>query len=377
MRTTLALLRQTVESHVIERMLRRRCVFLIGFMATLLVWAAPHPAAAPPTTAQSVPEQSFVAQSTLTEVRRRGVVRCGVNEGLPGFGEKAKNGQWVGFDVDFCRALAAAIFNDPSKVVFTPVSAANRFSLLVSGAIDVLSRDTTWTLSREAGLEIEFPVVTYYDGQGFMVRKSSGIKSIADLKGATICVPSATTTQLNLADYFAAHHMDYREIDFATPADATKAYADGRCIAITADKSQLYADRTLLADPAEHVILPETISKEPLGPAVRAGDDRWLNIVKWTFYAMVDGEELGIGQKSVGEAMASEKAPVRRLLGTYGALGEALGLTNDWAARILREVGNYGEVFNRNLGRGSKLGIPRGLNRLWNKGGLQYSPPFI
>ena len=310
-------------------------------------------------------------------MRERGVVRCGVSEGLPGFAEKDKNGRWVGFDVDLCRALAAAIFNDPLKVAFTPVSAENRFSLLVSGAIDILSRDTTWTLSREAGLGIEFPAVTYYDGQGFMVGQSSGIKSILGLEGATICVQSATTTQLNLADYFKYHHKDYRELDFTTPADAIKAYADGRCVAITADTSQLYSDRTQLPDPAEHVILPEMISKEPLGPAVREGDDRWLNVVKWTFYAMVSGEELGIGQKSFDEQVASEQAPVRRLLGTYGALGEALGLTNDWAARILREVGNYGESFDRNLGQGSKLGIPRGANQLWTKGGLQYSPPFI
>lgn len=377
MRTTPALVRQTVQSLTVARMPLRRCAALIAVMGILLVWAASRPAAAPPPAVPPPPEQSLVAQSTLAEVRQRGAVRCGVSEGLPGFSEKDKNGEWRGFDVDLCRALAAAIFNDPSKVVFTPVSAENRFSLLVSGAIDVLSRDTTWTLSREAGLDIEFPVVTYYDGQGFMVRKSSGIKTIADLKGATICTPSATTTQLNLEDYFKTHQMDYREIDFTSPADASKAYADGRCIAITADTSQLYSDRTRLPDPSEQIILPEMISKEPLGPAVRAGDDRWLNVVKWTFYAMVDGEELGIGQNSVAEAMESDAAPVRRLLGTYGALGEALGLSNDWAARILREVGNYGESFDRNLGKGSKLGIPRGINQLWTKGGLLYSPPFI
>ncbi len=373
----MALVRQTAESLVVEHILQCRFIVLTAVIGILLVWTTPDLAAAPSTTAQSVPAQSIVAQSTLTDVRQRGVVRCGVSEDLPGFAEKQENGEWVGFDVDLCRALAAAIFNDPSKVAFTPVSAQNRFSQLVSGSIDVLSRDTTWTLSREAGLGIEFPVVTYYDGQGFMVRESSGIKSVLGLKGATICVPSATTTQLNLADYFRYHHMDYRELDFTSAVGAEKAYADGRCDAITADTSQLYADRTLLPHPAEHVILPEMISKEPLGPAVREGDDRWLNVVKWTVYAMVSGEELGIGQQSVGEAMASENASVRRLLGTYGALGEALGLTNDWAVRILREVGNYGESFDRNLGKGSKLGIPRGLNQLWNKGGLLYSPPLI
>lgn len=363
-------------------MLPRRSVILIAAMATLLVWTTPRSVAAPATTApataaQSVPEQSVVAQSTLADVRRRGMVRCGVNEDLPGFAEQQKDGQWAGFDVDLCRALAAAIFNDPSKVAFTPATAQNRFSLLVSGEIDVLVRDTTWTLSREAALGLEFPVVTYYDGQGFMVHKSAGIKSIADLKGAAICVPSETTTALNLANHFRDHNLDYHEVDFSTPADAMKAYADGRCVAISADTSQLHSDRSRMPDPDQHIILSETISKEPLGPAVRSGDDLWLNVVKWTFYAMVAGEELGIGQTTIDAAMKSEDAPVRRLLGTYGALGEALGLTNDWAARILRHVGNYGESFDRNLGPGSKLGIPRGLNQLWNKGGILYSPPFI
>lgn len=316
------------------------------------------------------------AAATLQSVKERGEIRCGVSEGLPGFSAKDEKGVWRGFDVDLCRALAAAIFDDPAKVTFTPLSTESRFASIVSGAIDVLSRNTTWTLSREAGLGIEFAAITYYDGQGFMVRKSRGAASIVDFSGAKICVQSSTTTQLNLEDYFRGKNIEYSELALPTASAAVKAYADGRCDVLTSDVSQLYAERILLETLDEHTILPDIISKEPLGPAVRAGDDQWLNVVKWAHYAMVNAEELGITQSTLAQAMTSEKAEVRRFLGIYAALGQALGLTNDWAARIVRHVGNYGESFERNLGKGSKLDIPRGLNRLWNDGGLQYAPPM-
>lgn len=318
-----------------------------------------------------------VAQETLASVRQHGTIRCGVSQGLPGFSAQDATGGWTGFDVDLCRALASAIFDDPSKVTFVPLSAKDQFVPLVSGTIDVLSRNTTWTLAREAGLGIQFATVTYYDSQGFLVHKSRGVTSATQLNGTNICVQNGTTNQLNLADYFRNNNMDYHEVALDTAADAVKAYTDGRCDALASDVSQLYAVRVLMQSPDDQVILPDTISKEPLGPAVRNGDDRWLNVVKWTHYAMVNAEELGVGQQTIDQQMSSQKAAVRRLLGTYAAMGEALGLTNDWALRIIRHVGNYGEVFERNLGSGSPLAIPRGLNRLWRDGGIQYAPPIL
>jgi general L-amino acid transport system substrate-binding protein len=289
---------------------------------------------------------------------------------------KDERGQWSGFDVDFCRAIAAAIFDDPSKVVFTPLSTEKRFVALASGDIDVLSRNTTWTLTREAGLGMEFSAVTYYDGQGFMVRKSRGVSSLPQLADSKICVDSNTTTELNLQDYFHIHNINYQELAFPTVGDAISAYDEGRCDVLTGDRAELHAERLQLKTPDDHVILSDVISKEPLGPAVRAGDDQWLNLVKWTHFAMVNAEEEGVSQKTLPQAMESEKAHIRRLLGEYAALGEVLGLSNDWAARIIRHVGNYGEVFDRNLGKDSRLAIPRGLNRLWTDGGLQYAPPM-
>ena len=338
--------------------------------------------AAPPAAAQTAPSQvtraaqQALPQTTLNKIRERGSVSCGVSDHLPGFSDQDEKGVWTGFDVDFCRALAAAIFDDPSKVVLIPVSAETSFAPLVAGTIDVLSRNTTWTLGREAGFGIQFPTVTYYDSQGFMVRKSRDATSARDLDGAKICVARSTTTELNLADYFRANRLNYTGVPLATGAEVVKAYDDGRCDAVTGDISQLHAARLLLRAPDDHVILPDTISKEPLGPAVRDGDNQWLNLVKWTHFAMVDAEELGVTQKTLAESMASGDAEVKRLLGTYGALGEALGLTNDWAARIIRHVGNYGETFERNIGSGSRLAIARGMNRLWNDGGIQYAPPI-
>jgi general L-amino acid transport system substrate-binding protein len=316
------------------------------------------------------------AQTTLQAVKARGEVRCGVSEGLPGLSARDENGQWSGFDVDMCRALAAAIFDDPTKVAFTPLSTEKRFAALASGEIDVLSRDTTWTLTREAGLGMEFAAVTYYDGQGFMVRKNRGATSVAQLDGAKICVDSNSTTQLNLEDHFHVNRIKYEEVAVPTVREAVRAYDEGSCNVLTGDVVQLYSERLQLKQPDEHVILSEVISKEPLGPAVHQGDDQWLNLVKWTHFAMVNAEELGVSQKTLSQATESDKAEIRRLLGIYAALGEALGLSNDWAVRIIRHVGNYGEVFERNLGSGSNLAIPRGLNRLWTDGGLQYAPPM-
>ena len=316
------------------------------------------------------------AQKTLNAVKARGEVRCGVSGQLPGFSAKDAKGVWTGFSVDVCRALAAAIFDDPSKVVFTPLTVETGFGPLVSGDIDVLARANSWTLAREAGLGIQFAYVNYYDGQGFMVRKSRGVASARDLNGTKVCVQRESTSELNLADYFRANQLNYEEIALPNEREVVTAYDEGRCDVVSSDISRLHSERLDLKAPAAHVILPDAIAKEPLGPAVRNGDDQWLTVVKWTHFAMVDAEEQGISQKTLPEVMNSERARTRRLVGSLAALGEALGLSNDWATRIIHHVGNYGEVFDRNLGAGSRLAIPRGLNRLWTEGGLQYAPPM-
>jgi general L-amino acid transport system substrate-binding protein len=309
----------------------------------------------------------------LKTVKDRGALVCGVSQGLPGFSNPDDKGNWSGLDVDFCKAIAAAIFNDPGKVKFTPLSAKDRFEALKSGDIDVLARNTTWMLSRDA--QFGFSVVNYYDGQGFMVRKALKVNSALELNGASVCTQTGTTTELNLADYFRANNMRYEVIAFGSSDETVKAYESGRCDVFTSDASQLYSEKLKLANANDHVILPEIISKEPLGPAVRRGDDQWFNVVKWVHYAMLNAEEFGISTKSLDEAMKSNQPEIRRLLGLEGNFGEQLGLTKDWVARIIRHVGNYGEVFERNVGAGSKLGISRGLNRLWTKGGIQYAPP--
>src|SRR6187431_1458263 len=313
---------------------------------------------------------------TLKTIQSRGVLNCGANGNLAGFGLPDAQGNWTGFDVDYCRAIAAAIFNDPSKIKFVPLSAKDRFTALQSGEIDVLSRNTTWTLSRDTSLGANFTGVTYYDGQGFMVKKSLKVNSALELNSASVCVQQGTTTEQNLADYFKGNNMKYEVIAFGTNDEAVKAYESGRCDVFTTDVSGLYADRLKLANVADHVVLPEVISKEPLGPMVRHGDDQWFDIVKWTLYAMVGAEELGVTQKNVEEMAKSDKPEMKRVFGTDGNLGEQLGLTKDWVSRIVKAVGNYGETFERNVGAGSKLGIARGLNQLWNKGGLQYAPPI-
>jgi general L-amino acid transport system substrate-binding protein len=313
---------------------------------------------------------------TLNAIKDRGQLICGANGTLAGFGLPDPQGNWTGFDVDFCRAIAAAIFNDPSKIKFVPLTAKDRFTALQSGEVDVLSRNTTWTLSRDTSLGLDFAAVTYYDGQGFMVRKSLKVTSALELNDAAVCVQQGTTTELNLADYFRANHMGLKTVTFATGDEALKAYESGRCDTYTTDSSGLYGERLKLAEPAEHLVLPEIISKEPLSPAVRHGDSQWTDIVRWTHFAMVDAEELGVSKANVGEKMKSDDPETRRMLGAEGQYGEALGLTNDWVYRIIKHVGNYGEVFERNVGQGSPLKIVRGLNALWTKGGLQYGPPF-
>ncbi len=313
---------------------------------------------------------------TLNAVKNRGELVCGANGTLAGFGMPDPQGKWTGFDVDFCRAIAAAIFNDPTKVKFVPLTAKDRFTALQSGEIDVLSRNTTWTLSRDAALGLDFPAVTYYDGQGFMVHKSLKVSSALELNGAAVCVQQGTTTELNLADYFRTHHMDLKTVTFASADEALKAYETGRCDSYTTDSSGLYGERLQLAEPSEHIVLPEIISKEPLSPVVRQGDNQWTDIVRWTHFAMIDAEELGVNQTNVDEKLKSDDPETRRMLGVEGQYGEALGLTNDWVYRIIKRVGNYGEVFERNIGQGSPLKIARGLNALWTKGGLQYGPPF-
>ena len=313
---------------------------------------------------------------TLQDVKARGHIVCGVSQGLPGFSEKDAKGQWAGLDVDVCRALAAAIFNDTTKVAFVPLSAEERFDALKAKKVDVLSRNSTWTMGREVDLGLIFAAVDYYDGQGFMVHKALNMDSALALGGKSICVKSGTTTELNLADYFRNNLMTYKAVTFPTADEALKAYTSGHCEALTSDVSQLYALRSELKEPREHIILPEVISKEPLGPVVRQDDVQWLNIVKWTQFAMLDAEELGVGRANIDEALKSKKPSVRRLLGLEGDFGEKAGLTKDWAARIVRLVGNYADVYDRNVGTGSKLGIPRGLNNLWDRGGIQYAPPI-
>jgi general L-amino acid transport system substrate-binding protein len=311
---------------------------------------------------------------TLKAVKDRGSLICGVSQGLPGFSSPDDKGNWTGLDVDLCRAIAAAIFNDPAKVKFTPLSAKDRFEPLKNGEIDVLSRNTTWILSRD--VLFNFPAVTYYDGQGFMVRKALKVNSALELNGASVCTQTGTTTELNLADYFRANNMKYEVIAFATADEMVKAYEAGRCDVFTTDASGLYAERLRFAKPDDHIVLPEIISKEPLGPSVRHGDDQWFDIVRWMHFAMVIAEELNVTSKNLDEMMKSDNPDVKRLLGIEGNYGEQLGLTKDWAYRIIKHMGNYGESFERNIGQSSPLKISRGLNALWTRGGLQYAPPI-
>ncbi len=322
---------------------------------------------------------SSAGAATLDDVKAKGFVQCGVNVGLAGFSAPDDKGEWTGLDVDFCRAVAAAVFGDGTKVKFTPLSAKERFTALQSGEVDLLARNTTWTINRDTALGLNFVGVNYYDGQGFMInsKKISGVNSSLQLSGASICVQSGTTTELNLADYFKANKMEYSPVVFEKNEEVNAAYDSGRCDVLTTDQSGLYATRLSLAAPDDHVVLPEIISKEPLGPAVRQGDDQWFDIVKWTFNAMLNAEEFGITQANLDEMTASTNPDILRFLGKEAdtKIGTDLGLTNDWAYNIVKAVGNYGESFDRNVGAGSPLKIARGVNALWSKGGLQYAPP--
>ncbi|KMO16251.1 amino acid ABC transporter substrate-binding protein [Methylobacterium platani] len=317
------------------------------------------------------------AQGTLNSIKQKGYISCGSNPGLAGFGVPDAQGRWTGLDVDFCRALSAAIFNDVTKVRFIPLSAKDRFTALQSGEVDILSRNTTWSMSRDTALGLDFPAVNFYDGQGFMVKKKLGVTSAKQLDGASVCTQQGTTTELNLADYFRANKMKYEVVAFASADETFKAYDSGRCDAFTTDASGLYAERLRAAVPDDNIVLPEIISKEPLAPAVRQGDAQWADIVRWTHYAMLNAEEAGITQANVDQLVKTTDNPdIKRILGTEGKYGADIGLTNDWAYRIVKLVGNYGEVFERNVGQGSPLKIQRGLNALWSKGGLQYGPPI-
>ena len=312
---------------------------------------------------------------TLEEVKNRGVLNCGVSTGLAGFSQRDEKGKWSGIDVDACRAVAAAVFGDADKVSYKPLTAKERFTALQSGEIDMLSRNTTWTHTRDTSLGLNFVGTTYYDGQGFMVKKSLGVDSATGLNGASVCIQAGTTTELNLADYFRANDMEYEAITFDTSDQTRGGFDSGRCDVLTSDQSQLYALRIGLQNPDEAVVLPEVISKEPLGPVVRQGDDEWFNIVRWSVFALIEAEFLGISSATAEGLKETGNPSQKRLLGTEGDAGEKLGLPADWAYNIVTQVGNYGEVFERNVGTYSPLAISRGLNAQWNNGGILYSPP--
>jgi ABC-type amino acid transport/signal transduction systems, periplasmic component/domain len=319
---------------------------------------------------------STASGATLDDVKKAGVLRCGVNTGLPGFGYQDDDGSWKGFDVDYCRAVAAAIFDgDASKVQFTPLSAVQRFPALQNNEVDMLARNTTWTMNRDTALGLNFVGVNYYDGQGFMVRKDLNVTSALQLSGATVCVQSGTTTELNLTDYFRSNNMEFQPVVIESQNDVNSAYEQGRCDVLTTDASGLYASRLEMANPDEHVVLPEIISKEPLGPLVRQGDEQWFDIVKWVHFGLINAEELGVTQANVKEMVNSDNPDIRRLLGQDGNFGADIGLSNDWMVNVISAVGNYGEIFDRNIGPDTPLKIQRGLNALWTKGGLQYAPP--
>ncbi len=313
----------------------------------------------------------------LDRLKTKGFIQCGISGILPGFSTLDDKGNFSGLDVDYCRALAAAVFGDATKVKFTPLSAKERFTALQSGEIDVLSRNTTWTFNRDVGQGINFAGVLYYDGQGIMVKESVGVSSAKELDGATICVNQGTTSELNLADYFSANGLSFTPVTYENMNEVVAAYAKGRCDAYTADRSQLAAQRSKLQNPDDHIILPDVLSKEPLGPVVRQGDDQWFDVAKWTYFTLLNAEELGITSQNADILRESSTNPnVRRLLGSEGKLGEKLGLADDFAFQIVKQVGNYGAIYDRNLGPDTPIGLPRGENALWTKKGLQYAPPM-
>lgn len=319
---------------------------------------------------------SIIYASTLSDVKKRGMLRCGVSNGLPGFSYAGTNGKWKGLDVDTCRAVAAAVLGSAKKVKFVSLTSKERFTALSSGEIDVLSRNTTWTLTRDASLGINFAGVNYYDGQGFLVKKSLGVKSATQLDGASVCIQAGTTSELNINDYFKSNNMRYKAITSDTSHQTVVGFEAGRCDMITSDQSQLYALRSKMKNPSSAIVLPEVISKEPLGPVVKQGDDQWFNIVKWTMFALLEAEESGVTAKNAYKMKKSKNPTIRRLLGTEGDGGKNLGIRKDWAYQAISQVGNYEEIFNRNVGPNTALAISRGNNALWKNGGLMYPMPI-
>ncbi len=319
---------------------------------------------------------SVALADTLADVKARGFVQCGVTEGVPGFSQPDANNNWAGIDVDYCRALASAIFNDPTAVRFTPTTSSDRFTVLSSGEIDLLARTTTWTMTRDTTLGLMFVNTIFYDGQGFVVRKADGITSASGLSGAAVCIEAGTTTELNAADFFSSNGLEYNPVTFTGQDEVIKAYEDGRCDVLTSDSSQLAGNITEFAVPEDHMLLPDIISKEPLASVVRQGDDTWFEINRWVFFALLEAEEQGVTQANVDEMLGSDNPTIRRLLGVEGDFGTPLGLTKDWAYQAIKGTGNYGEMFERNVGQGSPLKLARGLNALWTDGGLQYAPPI-
>ena len=317
------------------------------------------------------------AAGTLDDVKARGKLNCGVTTGLVGFAAPDANGEWQGFDVGVCRAVAAAVLGDPSAVEFVPTTGKTRFTALASGEIDMLARNTTWTFSRDVDLKFEFAGVNYYDGQGFMVPKDLGVSSAKELDGATVCIQTGTTTELNLADFFAANGISYEPVPIETNAEAQPLYLEGACDVYTTDASGLAATRAAFENPGDHVVLPEIISKEPLGPLVRHGDNNWGDVVRWSLNALIAAEELGVTSANAGSiGDETENQEIKRLLGTAGTLGEMLGLDADWAKKAIMAGGNYGEIFEKNIGENTPIGLSRGLNAQWTDGGLLYVPPF-
>jgi general L-amino acid transport system substrate-binding protein len=319
---------------------------------------------------------SFASAYTKEDVIKRGFLRCGVSTGSPGFSTVDASGNWSGLDVDICKAVAAAVVGDSTRVEFLPLAANESFTALLSGEIDLLSRHAIWTFTRDSALGVHFTGISYYDGQGFLVAKELGVEKPEDFAKVKVCSPAGSEEERNLNDYFARKQIDYRLVPYDTVELAVKGFEEQACELLSLPQSRLYGIRLELDDPEKAVVLPQVFTKDPLGPVVRQGDDAWFNIVKWTLYAMVNGEELGISSANIEEMRISNELDVRRLFGLNGSGGKGVGLKSDWAVEIIRQVGNYGEVFERNLGAGSELKIERGLNRLWNQGGIQYAPPL-
>ena len=340
-------------------------------MTRIALWSAGAAAALAMTAGAAL-----AASPTLDAVKKRGQLICGTNTGLAGFAAPDDKGVWTGFDVDVCRAVSAAIFADPDKVTYKPLTGKTRFPALQSGEIDLLSRNTTWTFKRDVNLGFEFVGVNYYDGQGFIARKDLGIKSAKELDGASVCIQTGTTTELNLADFFRANDMKFKSVVVEDAAEARQNYAANRCDVYTTDRSGLAAQRSVLKDPDAHVILPEIISKEPLGPVVRHGDNVWGDIARWTLNALIVAEELGVTQANVDSMKTSKNPEIKRLLGEEGDFGSMLGLSKDWAYQVVKAVGNYGEIYDRHIGPKTPIGLDRGVNNLWTNGGILYAPPF-